>query len=785
MHRRVLPCLLTLALACLCPASEIGQEVASQVSLANYQYILEELLYTRQGHNRAFNGAHHDLARNNIVATLQSYGLQVELFPFPYNGGTYYNVIATKTGVLYPDVAFVVGGHYDSVNNAGADDDASGVAATMELARVFSAYDTAYTIKFCAWDVEEQGLVGSRAYVAARRTDAVRNMIQIDMIARDAGLNRQDLYAGPQAAQLRDGLVAAFPLYGNGLGVQTNPHASFSDHAPFYDAGYQAICFVEDAYTSNSCYHQACDYSNQPGYLNYTFATNLVRVIAGYLADNALAMRRDDCNNNGLSDAAEIAAAPALDCNANGVLDACEPGLGTDCNNNGSPDVCDLAAGLATDADHNGVLDECQTTRLVPAQYATIQAAITAAAPGDTVLVAPGTYSGTGNKDLDFGGKALTLRSQDGPATCTINAGGTGRCFLFGSGETRASVVDGFTLTGGSGSGANSANGGGAVICIESSPLLRNCVITGNTSSGGGGGVSLFRRSHATLVNCTIRGNTASGASGAGGGLRASLGSMPTLVNCVIAGNTAGSGGGIECFQTARPTLIHCTLSRNHATNQGGGVFEGPHAATDLSHATLINCVVWGNTSVNQGPNLYVGSTTSISVYSSDVQGGQAAVVGGGTIAAWVGNIDADPLFLDAAAHDYDLAAGSPAIDAGDNTRVPPDFADLDADGNVTEPLSRDRLGRPRFADDPTVADSGIGSAPIVDLGAFERPAPPPCVGDLNGDGAVDLSDLTTLLSHYGTASGASAAEGDLDGDGAVGLSDLAALLSRFGSACP
>lgn len=60
-----------------------------------------------------------------------------------------------------------------------------------------------------------------------------------------------------------------------------------------------------------------------------------------------------------------------------------------------------------------------------------------------------------------------------------------------------------------------------------------------------------------------------------------------------------------------------------------------------------------------------------------------------------------------------------------------------------------------------------------------------PCVGDLNGDGVIDLTDLATLLGHYGTPGGALPGDGDLDGDGDVDLGDLAALLARYGAACP
>ena len=129
------------------------------------------------------------------------------------------------------------------------------------------------------------------------------------------------------------------------------------------------------------------------------------------------------------------------------------------------------------------------------------------------------------------------------------------------------------------------------------------------------------------------------------------------------------------------------------------------------------------------------------------------------------------------------MSAGSPCIDAGCNWGVPPDSADLDDDGDVTEITPLDLDGEGRFFDDPNKPDTGCGNAPIVDMGSYEfgGTGPQPCLGDLDDDRDVDFADLATLLAVYGDTG---TCEGDLDCDGDVDLADLAALLANYGMAC-
>lgn len=167
------------------------------------------------------------------------------------------------------------------------------------------------------------------------------------------------------------------------------------------------------------------------------------------------------------------------------------------------------------------------------------------------------------------------------------------------------------------------------------------------------------------------------------------------------------------------------------------------------SGQTLNNCILWGNSSGQI--TLQDGATASITY--SDVQGGWSGE----------GNIDADPLFADANGTDgiigteddnLRLSYGSPCIDAGDNVAVPADISDLDDDGNTTEQIPWDLDGHSRFVDEPDTTDTGNGTPPIVDMGAYERgvcgnadhPYP---VMDFNHDCTVNFIDFAFFANRW------------------------------------
>jgi PKD repeat protein len=267
-----------------------------------------------------------------------------------------------------------------------------------------------------------------------------------------------------------------------------------------------------------------------------------------------------------------------------------------------------------------------------------IQSGINTASNGWLVLVANGTYTGTGNKNLDFNGKAIHLMSVGGADNCIIDCENSGRGFYFHSGETSTSIVEGFTIRNGS-----VGDYGGGVFCQNSSPTFTDCTISGNTANSGGG------------VFCQN--------------------SSPTFTNCAILDNTADHGGGVSCVGSSSPTFTNCVISGNSTGYWGGGVY----CLNYFSSVTFRNSIIWGNTADSGEHQIYVDSNCSVTLSYSCYANGTNNVGGGGTVTA-SDCIVSDPLFVDAANGNYRLQDISPCIDAGFNDYIV--GYDTDLDGN-------------------------------------------------------------------------------------------------------
>lgn len=327
----------------------------------------------------------------------------------------------------------------------------------------------------------------------------------------------------------------------------------------------------------------------------------------------------------------------------------------------------------------------------VPKDYPAIQQAIDAASNGDTVLVAPGAYV----ENINFSGKAITLKSEAGPKATIINGNWGGSVVTFDQGEASTSILDGFTIYDGNGNGVAGIFMGGGVYCSNASPIIQNNIFLHNRGNYGGGMLcadfaaplvlnNLFRRNSATWpggdgagIAChhsspTIAYNTFidNNATAFGGGIYCSGYVNPIIANNIFYENSAGSsGGGIYCEGYSTVSVINNTIYNNSAT-YGGGL-----GCSINSHITVGNSIIRKNQAAD-GDQIWVGIPiffSTLIITDSNVEGGAAGVYKSpGCQLIWgPGMIDMDPLFVDPAENDFHLRWNSPCINSGNITLTP------------------------------------------------------------------------------------------------------------------
>jgi hypothetical protein len=440
----------------------------------------------------------------------------------------------------------------------------------------------------------------------------------------------------------------------------------------------------------------------------------------------------------------------------------------------------------------------------VPVDQPTIQAAINAAAQGDTVLVAAGTYQ----EQIDFLGKAINVVSEGGPGVTVIDAGSAGSVVTFQTNESRQALLSGFTLTGGS-----SQIGGSGVRIVESSPTIRGNLVTGNAGCTGVGIYSYF--SSPRIENNTIANNTVSGCSGAWGiGIYVGGDSDAEIIGNQIADNAGAdaTGAGIALFAAGRPVVNSNLILRNTTTANGGCGWGGGIAIANFIEGQIINNVIarnhacvggalyWINPSssgvtvlVNNtiadnsaatypgiyvsgvaatdgffnnamtsatGPVLYCQATSwanGPSLDSNDVFS-QGTPAYGGSCADQTGsqgNISTDPHYVDPANGDYSIGSSSPLVDAGLNAA--PDLPATDIVGNprissAAGVPDRIDIGAYEFFDQRPVADAGPDQTVTAGAGCAASVT-------LNGSGTDPDGDPLTFVwsGPFGSVTGTTA----------------------------